>query len=535
MSAVRSRWAAIGAAVAVTLGAGAAAPHLVGATSTSTDNVFVPITPCRITDTRADAQVGPRGVRLGADETHTVDAHGTNGRCTIPSDAVALSLNVTALGATAPTFLTLWPSGADRPEASSLNPSPGAPPTPNAVTTSLSHDGKFAVYNLGGTIDVIIDVNGYYVGHDHDDRYYTKSQADSALAAKANTSNVYTKSQVDAALGTKADASAVYTTSEVDALLASAGEYVRTVVVNSGGTPTENGAALIDAITSVTAAAPSATEPWAIVVEPGRYEAPSFPPLPGHTTLRGFGRDSVRIVDTDSGPTLTASDPVAIADLTVEQSGTAVTATFTDDVEMTGVRVISASNASGLQISGSTTVARLVDVLIDDDDPTGVVGNIYGLAVKGEAVVDLVDSEITGIYGGVDVGTNTVPATLNVRGGRIDTLSTSISADGGTVTVDGAVLTHQITLGGSTYTADVDVVVRNSTIYRFFFNGSSSTGARSVTVESSTMTGGVDGGAGDGATSATLYNTHTAGTVNTDTETCVGVSGPAAFFATTCP
>jgi len=45
---------------------------------------------------------------------------------------VALALNVTAIGATAPTFLTVWPGGT-RPTASSLNPVPGQPPTPNGV------------------------------------------------------------------------------------------------------------------------------------------------------------------------------------------------------------------------------------------------------------------------------------------------------------------------------------------------------------------------------------------------------------------
>ncbi|MBI5088415.1 MAG: hypothetical protein HZB15_06010, partial [Actinobacteria bacterium] len=45
-------------------------------------------------------------------------------------------------------------------------------------TTRLSAGGQFSVFNLAGTVDVIIDVNGYYVDHDHDDRYYTKQQSD---------------------------------------------------------------------------------------------------------------------------------------------------------------------------------------------------------------------------------------------------------------------------------------------------------------------------------------------------------------------
>jgi hypothetical protein len=171
MSLLRTRWAAIGAAVAITLGAGGIG--IVSATVSSGERaVFIAITPCRLADTRPDFQVGPKSTPLGAEATHTVSAHGTNGECTgIPTDAVALSLNVTALDATAPTFLTIWATGATRPNSSSLNPSPGAPPIPNAVTTELSNSGQFDIFNKQGTVNVIVDINGYYADHNHDDRY----------------------------------------------------------------------------------------------------------------------------------------------------------------------------------------------------------------------------------------------------------------------------------------------------------------------------------------------------------------------------
>jgi hypothetical protein len=178
----RTRWAAIGAAVAIALGAGGLAT-VDAAISSGQRAVFVPITPCRLVDTRSTSTVGPRNQPLGAAETHVVDAHGDRGDCSIPSDAVGLSLNVTAVDASAPTFLTVWPDGADRPEASSLNPQPGQPPTPNAVSTELSGAGRFAVFNRQGVVDVIVDVNGYYSDHDHDDRYYTKAEVDSLVAA----------------------------------------------------------------------------------------------------------------------------------------------------------------------------------------------------------------------------------------------------------------------------------------------------------------------------------------------------------------
>lgn len=122
------------------------------------DATLVPITPCRLLDTRQPGQTP-----LTSGETRTLDAHGTNGACTIPTDAVALSLNVTAIGATTDgTFLTIWQDGAAQPEASSLNPAPAQPPTPNGVLAPLSPAGKFNVFNFVGNVDVLIDVNAYY-------------------------------------------------------------------------------------------------------------------------------------------------------------------------------------------------------------------------------------------------------------------------------------------------------------------------------------------------------------------------------------
>ncbi len=168
---VANSMAAIGAAVAVTLGGGVLS--IVGATtSTGERSVYVPITPCRLADTRpAPDTRGPRTSPLGPDETFTLSAHGSNGDCTIPAGATALSLNVTAVGPTAATFLTLFPAGATRPLTSKLNPTPGQPPVPNAVTVDINGAGQFSVFNKNGSVDVIVDIAGYYEDHNHDDRY----------------------------------------------------------------------------------------------------------------------------------------------------------------------------------------------------------------------------------------------------------------------------------------------------------------------------------------------------------------------------
>jgi hypothetical protein len=95
-------------------------------------------------------------------------ARGSNGDCTgIPEGATGLSLNVTAVGATQATFVTLWPTGSALPTTSNLNPLPGQGPTPNATMTGLSGDGQFDIYNAYGSVDMIVDVVGYYTDHHH--------------------------------------------------------------------------------------------------------------------------------------------------------------------------------------------------------------------------------------------------------------------------------------------------------------------------------------------------------------------------------
>lgn len=164
---------------------GVATQHIASATVSGGDRpVLIQITPCRVADTRSGTDtVGPRSAPLGTADTHTIDVQQPNTACAgkVPIDATGVALNITSVGATQQSFLTIW-AGGDRPKASSLNPSPGEPPTPNAVTTQLSIDQDFKIYNDAGTVNVVVDITGYYVNHDHDDRYYTETEVDTLLA-----------------------------------------------------------------------------------------------------------------------------------------------------------------------------------------------------------------------------------------------------------------------------------------------------------------------------------------------------------------
>jgi hypothetical protein len=186
----RARWAAVGAAVAVSLGLGSVA--ITHATvSTGSKAIFVPMAPCRLFDLRpAPDQVGPRAAPLVANETYTQTVWGVNGLCNVPSDATAVAMNVTAVGGTAGSFLTIWPSDVSpKPLASNLNWAPGSPATPNKVDVKLSADGKINLFNLQGSVSVLADVVGYYADHNHDDRYYTKTQIDTTLSSEITMTN----------------------------------------------------------------------------------------------------------------------------------------------------------------------------------------------------------------------------------------------------------------------------------------------------------------------------------------------------------
>jgi hypothetical protein len=138
-------------------------PWSVTATPGPDEATFVPMTPCRLFDTRAGSNtVGPRNTPLGPNESHLQSVHGANGNCQVPSDATGVAMNVTTLNSTAQSFLAVYPADASLPLASNLNWSAGQGPTPNKVDVKLSATGQLRFYNAVGTVNVFADVVGYY-------------------------------------------------------------------------------------------------------------------------------------------------------------------------------------------------------------------------------------------------------------------------------------------------------------------------------------------------------------------------------------
>ena len=157
---MRSRWAAIGAAVAVSFGAGGLFTVLAAPSTASSE--YTAISPCRLVNTRSPGTIGPKSTPFTAGQTFTFAVRGTNGQCVIPSAATAVTANITVVNATAQSFLTVFPADVGLPNASTINWKANQTPLANGATLALSAAGEINVNNNAGTVDVIIDITGYF-------------------------------------------------------------------------------------------------------------------------------------------------------------------------------------------------------------------------------------------------------------------------------------------------------------------------------------------------------------------------------------
>ncbi|MFN8040861.1 MAG: hypothetical protein U0Q07_16715 [Acidimicrobiales bacterium] len=124
-----------------------------------TGDGFTSQAPARVLDSRpAPETVGPYSTPWAAGTDRDVTVAGVAG---VPADAEAIVANVTVTATSAESFLTVYPNGATKPTASSLNWKAGVT-IPNAVTVKVGTGGKIRVFNNSGSANVIIDVVGYF-------------------------------------------------------------------------------------------------------------------------------------------------------------------------------------------------------------------------------------------------------------------------------------------------------------------------------------------------------------------------------------
>jgi hypothetical protein len=119
--------------------------------------VFVPVTPCRVVDTRnTDGPSGGPKLSGGSIRDFPIASSCFNP----PSGTAAYALNVTVVPDSQLNYLSVWQAGAPKPAVSTLN-SDGRIKA-NAAIVSTGTNGNVSVYATDAT-HVILDVSGYFV------------------------------------------------------------------------------------------------------------------------------------------------------------------------------------------------------------------------------------------------------------------------------------------------------------------------------------------------------------------------------------
>ena len=130
---------------------------LAGYYAPATPAGLFPLDPERILDTRTRAG----STKLGAGEVLTLQVAGTG---QVPVTARAVVLGVTAVGATRPTDVRVYPARTGSsavPLVSNLNVVPGGP-VPNLVIVQVGDDGLVKLRNASGEVALVADLFGYY-------------------------------------------------------------------------------------------------------------------------------------------------------------------------------------------------------------------------------------------------------------------------------------------------------------------------------------------------------------------------------------
>jgi hypothetical protein len=140
-----------------------------GTTPPPVANPYTAITPFRVCDTRptsqgitanqCDSTSNPAGFGPIGTTPRVVTIQGF-GSPAVPAGATAVVVNVTAVAPTKKTYLTLYPDGSGNPGTSNLNVLAGHV-VANLVEVGLSSAGKIDVLNPVGSINVVIDIEGF--------------------------------------------------------------------------------------------------------------------------------------------------------------------------------------------------------------------------------------------------------------------------------------------------------------------------------------------------------------------------------------
>ncbi|MEO5841465.1 MAG: hypothetical protein ABIQ73_16385 [Acidimicrobiales bacterium] len=119
------------------------------------------LVPARLLDSRPGAStIDGVSAAIGLRPADSVTELAVTGRGGVPGGATAVILNITVTGPQGNAFVTVFPCGSTRPNASNINYAAGTT-IANLVVAKVGDDGKVCLYTLAAT-HLIADVNAYY-------------------------------------------------------------------------------------------------------------------------------------------------------------------------------------------------------------------------------------------------------------------------------------------------------------------------------------------------------------------------------------
>ncbi len=119
---------------------------------------FIPVTPCRLIDTRENrGAFGQPSLEAAVTRSFALPA----APCGVPGTAKVYALNITVVPKGPLGYLTVWPTGLAQPFVSTLNSLDGRIKA-NAALVPAGANGAVSVFATGAT-ELVVDINGYFI------------------------------------------------------------------------------------------------------------------------------------------------------------------------------------------------------------------------------------------------------------------------------------------------------------------------------------------------------------------------------------
>ncbi|MTD15926.1 hypothetical protein GIS00_18485 [Nakamurella sp. YIM 132087] len=212
------------------------------ATPPNLENLYVPVEPCRVVDTRSGSPFGSGTTRAYyvAGTFGFAPQGGKSGGCGIPTGAKAVTATITAVDPSSVGFIRAWATGGTEPSATLLSYGTFSMGTGATVPIRPGAAQHLTVKNYAGPTDVVIDVTGYYIPQMEAYILYNGTISDQSgrlLSSTRTAAGTYTlqwdRDVTYCSVQATADYSAKYATAYTS------GTYTYVYTFDSAGAPTD--------------------------------------------------------------------------------------------------------------------------------------------------------------------------------------------------------------------------------------------------------------------------------------------------------